>query len=311
MGGRPRAVDGVVMAPACRQLGRRLSPGRSDEVGRTGRGAGLRAGEVGCGLGCWRSRGTQAGTPAPRFCVPAGVGGGARQCACVRAGACRQAGATRLAGPGVAPASVPERSGEGWGAGGVGERRQGRLRHGFACRLEWGAGAAMRLRQGRRLSPGRSDEVGRTGRGAGLRAGEFGCGLGCGRSRGTQAGTPAPRFSVPAGAAGGARRCACGRAGARRQTGATRLAGPGVAPASVPARLGLGWGAGGVGERRQLCRTAECATVWRVGWSPDTRPDLTAGARAECRVAACRRTVWPHPAFSSCSSSWWSFLVAR
>ncbi len=33
------------------------------------------------------------------------------------------------AGPGVAPASVPAGLGSDWGAGGTGDRRQGRLRH--------------------------------------------------------------------------------------------------------------------------------------------------------------------------------------
>ena len=82
-----------------------------------GRGLGVAPASVPAGLDSGRSaggyRGTQAGTPAPRFGVPAGVGG---------------------------------------------------------------RGAAMRLRQGRRLSPDRSDEVGGTGRGAGLRAGEVGFG---------------------------------------------------------------------------------------------------------------------------------------
>ncbi len=116
---------------------------------RVGRGAGLRAGGVGFGQERWRVSGN-AGRDACATVWRAGWsgGGGARRCACGRAGACRQAGAARLAGPGVAPASVPARSGEGWGAGGVGERRQGRLRHGLACRLEWGEGRGDALAAG-------------------------------------------------------------------------------------------------------------------------------------------------------------------
>ena len=88
------------------------------------------------------------------------------------------------AGPGVAPASVPARLGPGRGAGGIGDRRQGRLRHGMAC---WtGRGAGLRAgeigpRAGERAGP-RDRKQGRlrhgmacrTGRGAGLRAGEVG-----------------------------------------------------------------------------------------------------------------------------------------
>ena len=98
-----------------------------------------------------------------------------------RRGWCREATLAWVPSPGA-------RVGRGAGlrAGGVGFGQErwrvsgnaGRDACATVWRAGWsgGRGAAMRLRQGRRLSPDRSDEVGGTGRGAGLRAGEVGFG---------------------------------------------------------------------------------------------------------------------------------------